>query len=72
MNLQKSRKTKKIKWLMEVCFAVRLRLVASDGDVMDEELQRDDARKMKTSRRGMAWMRELMQKKACEKVVWCR
>jgi hypothetical protein len=34
-NLQKLGKRKKIKWLMEVCFAVRMRLiVAVDGDVM--------------------------------------
>jgi hypothetical protein len=34
-NLQKLLKSKKIKWLLEVCFAVRMGLVAVDGDVMN-------------------------------------
>jgi hypothetical protein len=47
-NLQKRRKLKKIKWLIEVCFAVRLRVDTVAGDVMERELKRDDARKMET------------------------
>lgn len=72
MDLQKLLNAKKIKWLTEVCFAVSLRLAAGDGGVMDEELERDEAEKMETSRQGMAWMRELTREKACKKVVWCR
>ena len=36
-NLQKLRKPKKIKWLMEVCFAVSMRAVVNDGDVMNRK-----------------------------------
>jgi hypothetical protein len=34
-NLQKLREPKKIKWLMEVYFAVSLRAEVVDGDVMN-------------------------------------
>jgi hypothetical protein len=34
-NLQKLLNSKKINWLMEVCFAVSMRLIAVDGDVMN-------------------------------------
>jgi hypothetical protein len=42
-NLQKREMVKKIKWLTEVCFAVRMRVAAGNGDVMERELERDDA-----------------------------
>jgi hypothetical protein len=46
-NLQELLRLKKIKWLMQVCFAVRMRLVAVDGDVMNRKWN-DDAQKTKT------------------------
>jgi methylthioribose-1-phosphate isomerase len=35
-NLQKLLNSKKINWLIEVCFAVSTRVIVVDGDVMNK------------------------------------
>ncbi|KAH7380757.1 hypothetical protein BKA66DRAFT_130099 [Pyrenochaeta sp. MPI-SDFR-AT-0127] len=56
-------------WLIEVCFAVSMRVVMSDGDGDEQEVEGKGGRKMKKRRRGATIVGELRREKSVEKSV---